>query len=515
MPSLETVLNVIQMRRFKKLQWCYFLCLILLSACQQQSEGLNMSSLDDIKDKRIGVWVGSVYDKYTADHFPEATVVHLDATPDLVVALINNKCDVFMIHSELAAHFMAQYPEIGLLYQYADTDTLAYGFNPENTRLQQQFNAFIHELGYEEIQTICDKWAHNFNHTPPPLQEGDGSGGILRMGTTGTDVPCSSTKDGRPAGYDIELVYKFAAKHNMKVEVSRMQFGSLIAALSTGKVDVIGNGIMITPERQKKILFSDFYRIRNFCFLALKKNITTYAEEVAGQETEAAPQVSFFQSLTEGFKSNIMTEKRYLIILEGLLTTIIITFFTVLIGTLWGGVICLLRMSRHKLWKGIGDLYVTILSGIPLLVFLMIMFYIVFAGVNISAVTVAIIALALAFGAYVSRIYKTAIESIDAGQREAGIAMGFTRTETFWYIIFPQAVRRALPIYKGEVISMLKNTSIVGYIAVEDLTKAGDIIRSRTFDAFFPLIVVALAYFLLAWLLSVLLTKIAGRNAVY
>ena len=503
------------MIRFKNLPWCCLLLSIILSACNGPGKGLEMHSLDDIKDKRIGVWVGSVYDKYTAEHFPEATVVHLDASPDLVVALINHKCDVFMIHSELAAHFMAQYPEVGLLYQYADTDTLGYGFTLDNIRMQQMFNEFIDELGYDEIQKICDKWAHNFDNTAAPVQQGDGSGGALRMGTTGTDVPCSSTKDGKPAGYDIELVYRFAARHNMKVEVNRMPFGSLIAALSAGKVDIIGSGIMITPERQKKVLFSNPYRVRNFCFLALKKDIAVYASsEAAEPDNGVTAETSFLQSLSEGFKNNIIAEKRYRIILDGLRTTAVITFFTVLLGTVWGGVICLMRMSRRGFWRSIGEAYVTLLAGTPLLVFLMIMFYVVFASTTVSPTVVAIIALALAFGAYVSRIYKTAIESVDAGQAEAGIAMGFTRAGTFRYIVFPQALHRALPLYKGEVIAMLKNTSIVGYIAVEDLTKAGDIIRSRTFDAFFPLIVVALLYFFLAWLLSFLLTRMGDRSVI-
>ncbi len=102
-------------------------------------------------------------------------------------------------------------------------------------------------------------------------------------------------------------------------------------------------------------------------------------------------------------------------------------------------------------------------------------------------------------------MYRTGIEGVDKGQTEAGIAMGFTKVKTFVYIVLPQAAKRILPVYKGEVISLVKMTSIVGYIAVQDLTKASDIIRSRTFDAFFPLIMVAVLYFLVSWLLMLLL----------
>jgi polar amino acid transport system substrate-binding protein len=132
----------------------------------------------------------------------------------------------------------------------------------------------------------------------------------------------------------------------------------------------------------------------------------------------------------------------------------------------------------------------------------MIIYYVVFASVNINPVLVAVIAFGLNFGAYVSEMFRTSIESLDKGQKEAAIAGGFTKIQTFIYIILPQALRQVLPVYKGEFISLIKMTSIVGYIAVQDLTKASDIIRSRTFDAFFPLIMVAVFYLTIAWVFS-------------
>jgi polar amino acid transport system substrate-binding protein len=146
-------------------------------------------------------------------------------------------------------------------------------------------------------------------------------------------------------------------------------------------------------------------------------------------------------------------------------------------------------------------MYISVLRGIPVVVLLMLIFYVVFASVNISPVPVAVLAFGMNFAAYVSEIFRSGIEGVDKGQSEAGIAMGFTRTQTFGFIILPQMIQRILPVYKGEFISLVKMTSIVGYIAVQDLTKAGDIIRSRTFDAFFPLIMVAVLYFLISLLL--------------
>jgi polar amino acid transport system substrate-binding protein len=142
------------------------------------------------------------------------------------------------------------------------------------------------------------------------------------------------------------------------------------------------------------------------------------------------------------------------------------------------------------------------------LVLLMLIFYVVFASVNISPVFVAVIAFGMNFAAYISEIFRAGVQSIDRGQTEAAIAIGFTPAQSFVHIILPQTIQRILPVYKGEFISLVKMTSIVGYIAVQDLTKASDIIRSRTFDAFFPLIIVAVLYFGIAWVLTLALERV-------
>ncbi len=172
----------------------------------------------------------------------------------------------------------------------------------------------------------------------------------------------------------------------------------------------------------------------------------------------------------------------------------------------------MLRMSANRIMRSIANVYISILRGIPALLVLMLVFYVVFASVDIHPTIAAVIAFGMNFAAYVSEMFRTAIESVDKGQKEAGIASGFTSFQTFLYIILPQAVKQVLPVYKGEFISMVKMTSVVGYIAVQDLTKAGDIIRSRTFDAFFPLVMVSVIYFLLSWLLGLFLDMICIRT---
>jgi polar amino acid transport system substrate-binding protein len=288
-----------------------------------------------------------------------------------------------------------------------------------------------------------------------------------------------------------------------------MEFASLIAALASGKADIIADGMSITEERKKRVDFCDSYNVFKTAVLVLNKNLYNQgsgkSSERIVEKEESIIQNSFLQDIAESFHSNIIQENRYLLILEGLRTTAVISILATIFGTLLGGLICFMRMSRNKFLLISSKVYISILRGTPVLVVLMIIFYVVFASVDIDPVFVAVIAFGLNFAAYVSEMFRTGIEGVDRGQTEAGIAIGFSKVKTFIYIVLPQAVRRILPVYKGEMISLVKMTSIVGYIAVQDLTKASDIIRSRTFDAFFPLIMVAVLYFLISWLLMVTL----------
>ena len=201
-------------------------------------------------------------------------------------------------------------------------------------------------------------------------------------------------------------------------------------------------------------------------------------------------------------------------ILDGLQVTLIITLCSALLGTILGGLVCWMRMNRRAWLRQFAKVYIDLMRGTPVLVLLMLMYYVVMAPVDATGTLVAIITFALNTAAYISEMLRTAIQGIDRGQTEAGLALGFTGRQTFFKIVLPQVVRSVLPVYQGEVISLLKGTSIVGYIAVGDMTRASDLIRSRTFDAFFPLIVTAIIYFLMAWLIGLVLQGLVQRKRI-
>ena len=222
------------------------------------------------------------------------------------------------------------------------------------------------------------------------------------------------------------------------------------------------------------------------------------------------------QELKSSFISNFIEDNRWRYITDGLKITLLVTVFAVLIGVVLGFLIAIVRTTHDKTGKlkilnAICKVYQTVIRGTPVVVQLMIIYFIIFGSVDISKVVVAIVAFGINSGAYVAEIFRSGIMSIDNGQFEAGRSLGFNYAQTMMYIVMPQAFKNVLPTLCNEFISLLKETSVSGYIALQDLTKGGDIIRSRTYDAFMPLIAVALIYLAMVMIFTKLVSLLERR----
>jgi len=462
--------------------------------------GEKLKSADDIKDKTIGVLLGSVHDTYATRTYPEAKILQYQTVSDLLIALHSGKIDVAFYDQTAVPEMLKVNPDLGILAKNLFSVPIGAGFNRDNDALREQFNAFLKEIRANGVyQDMVTRWMEK-GVMDMPVIESRKANGVLRVGVVNDlGMPFGLLRDGQLIGFDIELSSRFAAYTGREHVPVPLQFGSLIASISTDKIDIITASMSITEERSKMIDFSDPYFESGVSLLARNDSMDP---SIVGAMGGPAPRKSFLPRVTDSFYNHIILEKRYQLILNGLLVTMIISVFAAILGTVVGGLICFMRMSNRKILSVSADVYISLLRGTPVLVLLMIIYYVVFASADIHPVLVSILAFGLNFGAYVSEMFRTSIQSIDKGQTEAGIAGGFTKVQTFIHIIAPQALRHLLPVYKGEFISLVKMTSIVGYIAVQDLTKASDIIRSRTFDAFFPLIMAAVIYWLIAWLLT-------------
>lgn len=224
---------------------------------------------------------------------------------------------------------------------------------------------------------------------------------------------------------------------------------------------------------------------------------------------------AFFQKFIDDFHRNFIQENRWKYITEGLQTTLIVTFLALILGVVLGFVVAIIRSTYDKTGKlkilnFICNLYITVIRGTPVVVQLLIIYYVIFASVNIDKVFVAVMAFGLNSGAYVAEIVRSGIMAVDQGQFEAGRSLGFNYVQTMIYIIMPQAFKNILPALGNEFIVLLKETSVAGYVALQDLTKGGDIIRSRTYS-YMPLIATAIIYLIMVIGFSKLLGLLERR----
>lgn len=226
---------------------------------------------------------------------------------------------------------------------------------------------------------------------------------------------------------------------------------------------------------------------------------------------------SFFynlqQNLTKAIELNFIKDSRYLYIVDGLKNTMIITIFATLLGIFLGLIVALVRTTydntkKLKILNFICNIYITVIRGTPVVIQLMILFFCIFTSREVSGVMIAIIGFGINSGAYVAEVFRSGLMSIEQGQMEAGRSLGLSYLDTMKYIIVPQAFKVVLPTLGNEFIVLIKETSVAGYVAVQDLTKGGDIIRSRTYDAWTPLLIVAGIYLLLTCIFSSFVKKL-------
>lgn len=222
------------------------------------------------------------------------------------------------------------------------------------------------------------------------------------------------------------------------------------------------------------------------------------------------------QELQGKFVNNFITDNRWEYIADGLATTLQVTFFAVIIGIVLGFLIAIVRSTYDKTGKlkvlnAVCKLYLTVIRGTPVLIQLLLIYFVVFGSVRIDKSLVAILAFGINSGAYVAEIFRSGIMSIDNGQFEAGRSLGFNYTQTMLYIIMPQAFKNVLPALGNEFIVLLKETSVAGYIAIQDLTKGADIIRSRTYSAFMPLMAAAVIYLVMVMIFTYFVQRLERR----
>ncbi len=471
-----------------------FLCILFINLIWPafSSENKKINSLEDLNKEgiKIGVNISTPAELLVPEHFPLAeTVVYSDLTTG-ILSLQQDKIDAYAdVKTTLDFIIDSGFTDGRILPgTFGEPVQIALGISDktEIPDLEEKINAFITEKKEDgTLDRMYEHWVIKKEDTMEDIPEPENPGIELRVGTTGLIVPFSYYKGTELTGYDIELTKRLALYLNAKIELIPFDWGGLITAASTGIVDCVISDLFITEERKEVLTFSIPYINENTMVLV-------HEEENLLDGSE----------LISSFEKTFVKESRWKLIVKGMGVTIFISILSALFGTIIGFALCALRLSKKKILDKSALVFIRIMQGMPMVVLLMILFYIVFAKAEIPGIWVAIIGFSINFAAYVCEIIRSGILAVDKGQMEAALALGYTKTQSFLKIVLPQAAKHFLPVYQGEFISLVKMTSVVGYIAIQDLTKASDIIRSRTYEAIFPLITTAVIYFVITWVFT-------------
>ena len=449
--------------------------------------------------EKIAVETGTVHDQMAKAFLPGCKIEYLNAPPDLAMAIDKGKAKAYLADEPIARAMCAQYPNQRIAYTIKE-ELYAWVMpkgKPGSEKLCAEFNAFLAKCREDgTMDELAAVWLDGkgekkgFNKNELPAENG-----TLSMAITSTLPPFCYVQDNLYAGYDIDLAMRFCRAQGYGLEIADYDASGLFTCLGAGRCDFAASCIAVTEERKETMLFSEPYY--NGGVVVVMKDSDAVAKATG-----------FFASIAESFEKTFVREDRYRMFLGGILTTLFIVFVSMVCGTVLG---FLFYFGYYRLGKGFrvfADVLSRITENTPIVMLLMILYYVIFGSVHINGVWVSVIGFTLIFTCSVMQVIKVGVGAVDRGQREAALALGYTENRTLFRIILPQASRHFLPGYKSALVQLVMGTSVVGYIAVQDLTKISDIVRSRTYEAFFPLIVSAALYFAIAMLVTAIIKRI-------
>lgn len=459
-----------------------------------------LTQFSDLTGKTVSMLTGAPFEELVKSKNPDVgAFTTFNTTPDMLLALQTHKTDAVLTNNAIAALAVNRNEDLAHFPQDLQSGAFGIAFAKGDSRRDDWQSAYD-SIPHEAIDAAWEKWTGADDSVKNlPEQDWPGANGTVRVAACDTLEPMSyAGGDGKLRGFDLEVILMMAKELDVKVEFTGMEFSAILSSVQSGKADLGAGSIIITEERAQAVDFVE-YQPAAFVLIVRKAEASAVEEAVSS---------SFFGSLGESFEKTFVREGRWKLFVEGVLTTLLITILAILFGTALGFGVFMLCRNGNPAANLITRFFLWLVQGMPMVVLLMILYYIVFGSVAINGIAVAVIGFTLTFGGSVYGLLKMGVGTVDKGQYEAAYALGHSNRHTFFKIILPQAIPHVLPAYQGEIVGLIKATAIVGYIAVQDLTKMGDLVRSRTYEAFFPLIAITVIYFVLEGLFSFAVSRI-------
>ena len=478
------------MRRLLLLPVMLCLAVSLLSAAE-------FSTIEDLNGHGIGVQTAVLYEELIRERVPDTTFQYYTMPNDMILALKSGKIDGYLIEEVSYGVQKKNHPDLAVLDEpagYIDA-TCIIGENERQDRLLAELNQFIAD-SWENglLDELYDYWIADFDpvNDTCDVTGFTGENGTIAVAVEGGYEPFSFISNGHISGFDADFICRFARAYGYTPEFYEVPFEAIAPGVESGKYD-IGMNIVVSAERNETGTLSDVYYST-----PIRVVIQGESDEVLG----------FFDSLALSFEKTFIRESRWELFVQGAGLTFLITITSIIAGTVLGFIVYMLCRKGSRIANGITNFFLWLIHGMPTVLLLMILYYIVFGSSELSGTWVSVVGFSLMFACAMIDMLRVGCNAIGRGQFEASRALGYSERQSFFRIILPQAAQHFLPIYRNEVVTLIKETSVVGYIAVLDLTKISDLVRSRTYEAFFPLIVTAIMYFVLSAVLTKIVTLV-------
>jgi polar amino acid transport system substrate-binding protein len=445
----------------------------------------------DFAGKTLASQTGTITDDVAKEALGlgDSNIQHYDAITDSAMAVQQGKTD-FTMYNKVVLEMMIK-SGFGdcTIVDMPERYGRNFGAISTNQDLLDKYNAFLEKTKLDGVyDEMIKRWITDFDPANPskmPEIPLTGQNGVLKAASYSGAIPFAFAIEGGVSGFDVEQLYRFADYLDMNLEITDYKFNEILTSVVSGKADIGLSGISITEERKKTMRFSDPYYFMPYAILYKPSKV-----ENAVQSGES----SFIARVKDSVYKNLIVENRWKLIAEGLFVTIEISLLSQILATLFAAVVCYLLTRKNRIVSSVANFYCALLARLPMLTLLLVSYYIIFRNSNVNPVLVAVCAFAMVSGTSIAGGFAGAMDTVDLTEIEAARAVGFGAFAAFRLIVFPQAIRRFLPSYMGGFIDLVKGTAIVGYIAIQDLARAGDVVRSRTFDAYFPILFSALIY---------------------
>jgi polar amino acid transport system substrate-binding protein len=463
---------------------------------------------EDIMGGTFAARMGSIYDTLVTDNFAPSKVELFEDFASAYEAVDQGKLDYAVYDTVISIQATKEYPNLSyfeLPEKYLNVpDGYAANFSKQN--LINEFNEFLKTIVADgTVADMKERWlSAEFDISTakmPPINLEDNTGETIRIAADATTAPyCYITEGNIPIGFDVEMLTRFAEETNRKIEFQNMAFSAVLPTINSGKADMGVGSITINDERRESVLFTDpvYY----------ERAVVIYKVSTAENVAEDNAFVAYIKTAVQ---RNLIEDNRYKLLINGLVVTMIITVSSMFAGTVLGGFAAFGLTRKNRIAKRISKLISGLINGLPTVTLLMVAYYIIFGSSQISNVIVAIATFSIIMAIRIGEVLAGAIETVDPTEIEAARASGFTAAGAFITVTLPQAVRRALSPYLTNFVNLMKETAIVGYVAIQDLMRASDIIRSRTYDAYFPLLFAALIYLVVTTVFIVIFKAIIKR----